>query len=204
VRVAWDDRLGPRYDRVMYLTFSPDGQRLAYSAEQGEIWFMVVNHRDKGECYAHATPVFSPDSKHLAYGVWHGGKWFIVLDGRAGPGVRGGSLNGPLFSPDSQHVGYTVTDEEGTTAVVDGHRMPLPDKGRGSLDAILSPNLEHVACVVKKGDKEFVAFEGQAQPEFNDTWDVTFSPDGGRLAYLGRTAANGLSWWTEGSRRRLT
>jgi roadblock/LC7 domain-containing protein len=65
------------------VVFSPDGNRVAYTARLGKKWFVVVDGVE-GRAYkgiAPPGPTFSPDGKHVAYKAYGGGYWTFVVDG---------------------------------------------------------------------------------------------------------------------------
>ncbi|QXE90559.1 hypothetical protein [Geomonas subterranea] len=71
---------GPRFDKVISPTFTPDGQKVVYRVRHEGKRFMVVSDLD-GKIIRQDPqhemvfpPVFSPDGKLLAYGVKDGGK----------------------------------------------------------------------------------------------------------------------------------
>jgi len=107
-----DNYCGAKYDSTSDGYFSPDSKRLAYSARQGDKWFIVVNEQ-RGSNYdgvrLDGSP-FSPDGNHLAYAARAGKKWFVVVDGQQGPeydAVVEGTL---MFRPGS--VEYVATKDD--------------------------------------------------------------------------------------------
>ncbi|MBU5615181.1 TolB-like translocation protein [Geomonas azotofigens] len=71
---------GPRYDKIIQPTFSPDGRRVVYRARQDGKRFMVVSDLDgkvvrQDPVYEMVfPPAFSADGQLLAYGVKDGAK----------------------------------------------------------------------------------------------------------------------------------
>ena len=79
-----DGKLGPPFDEVRTLKFSPDGKHLAYLAQQGESWFVVCG-KMRGPGYQMADDIrFSPDGRHLLYRAGRENREFIVVDGVEG------------------------------------------------------------------------------------------------------------------------
>lgn len=87
------------------LTISPDGQRAAAAAKEGDKWTMMVDEGLWSDWYDMIwNPVFSPDSKHLACKVeMPGRKRTVVIDGK--PFKESFTYCWePVFSPDSEKV----------------------------------------------------------------------------------------------------
>ena len=79
---------GKEYDGIMEgnPVFSPDSKRVAYAANRGGKWLVVVDGM-AGKEYdgiLAGTPVFSPDGKRVAYAAERGSNWLVVLDGAEG------------------------------------------------------------------------------------------------------------------------
>lgn len=109
------------------LTFSPDGQHLAFAGIRGgkkALWLdgkampMDVNMDD---CRNEQSVVFSPDSRRLACCVKSKDSLHWVVDGKAGPGSKFG-MGFLSFSADSQHHAYSCGQGFGgaIAIVVDG------------------------------------------------------------------------------------
>lgn len=110
------------------LTSSPDGRHLAFAGirdGQKAIWLngkaapsdvAMDDYRNSQHI------VFSPDSQRLAFCVVSKGVMYWVVDGKAGPGGKGGVGFDLSFSPDSKHFAYMAAQAmDGTgSIVVDG------------------------------------------------------------------------------------
>jgi hypothetical protein len=141
--------------------FSLDGKRLAWYADNGQIFVLDRDAKDakpvavvsgKDEV---SLPVFSPDSKHVAYGIAKGpgdkAKWAVAVDGRLlkgeydpmwnrpmeGPSSPGAIIPAPFFSPDGKHVFWV------------GARMR----------SLSTSDMAH-----------FIMIDGQARPEHDQIW----------------------------------
>ncbi len=148
--------MGPTYNHASELTWSPDGSRFAYLGSSPNGFFQVVD----GEEFpaVHDVPEFqwSPDGKRYAFLGQKG----LVVDGKEQPTGKGYSKGTLRWSPDSKHFAYgsqvSVTE---FAPVVDGEAKPF-----------------HLAPFAPMY---------QVQPPITFP-PFSFSPDGSRLAYVGR------------------
>jgi len=90
--VVVDGKTGPLWDGWRAgPVFSPDGQRLAYGADRGELGKdakrarMIVDDQESPAYEMVSLPGFSPDSKHVAYAVRADDKSWVIVDGEDGP-----------------------------------------------------------------------------------------------------------------------
>jgi hypothetical protein len=119
------------------LTFSPDGRRFAYAAEQSmlDIRVFLDGKAQEGRFLQFQTrtarptargAVFSPDGSRVAMAVDR-------INGRAPGGVlvdgtvvaRGQSFSMPAFSPDGKHFAFVAMLNQKWYLVLDGRAMPL-------------------------------------------------------------------------------
>lgn len=133
-------KAGKHYDQIMDLQYSPDSNTLAYVAQNGSNWFVVLNGKEQKNYGYVNNLVFSPDSRHIAYiasdsiveqhdqyQVWNvTSDTFIVNDNQEGKKYtktyadtyyNGHTDTGgqyiPIFSQDSKHLIYSAsTDSE--------------------------------------------------------------------------------------------
>ena len=125
-RVVVGSEEQPEYENILAssIVFSPDGQRLAYVAEEADQQFVIVDGIE-GERYDQVETtsiVFSPDSRRLAYLAVKERGPFAVIDGAAGETydrIMPGSLQ---FSLDSGRVAYAAVEGNEEFVVVDGER----------------------------------------------------------------------------------
>jgi flagellar hook assembly protein FlgD len=66
------------------LTVSPDRRRVAYWAQTGNKWSVVVDGKEEKPYDSAGSPIFSPDSQRVAYRAQMGNKHFVVVDGKEG------------------------------------------------------------------------------------------------------------------------
>ena len=157
----------PRYDDItsgipLFGPFSPNSQRMAYSARLGDKEFALIDGL-KGKAYdAVSLPAFSPDSQHVAYIAKEGGKAFIVIDGEEGKHYNEVSL--PLFSADSQRIAYIAKDADGQFVVVDGREG---ERYELVLTQVFSPDSQHLAFMAKFGLQQFVVIGDVEGPAYS-------------------------------------
>lgn len=187
VLAVLDGREGKRYDNIFAgsLSFSPDSQRLVYSARSSSADFVVLDGKE-GEPYyciaAQSPPLFSPDSRHLAYAACDGAQWFIVSDGKEQK-AYGNIGRGISYSPDSKRIVYTAFTSSGTFVVVDGME--------GSLYSALavrhpfSPDSKRLGYVADLGNSTFAVVDGNELGPYSIGYDgIVFSPDSRHFAYV--------------------
>ncbi len=69
VRVVVDGKPGGSFSRVGRPVFSPDGQRVAYAADDGEKEYVVIDRMKIEVAGRMNDPVFSPDGSKVGYGA---------------------------------------------------------------------------------------------------------------------------------------
>ena len=160
------------------MTFSTDSARFAYCAEGESGKQVVVLDGVAGPEYDVVfRPHFSPNSKSMAYAAvvatdpakgysLMGGmadhksaKVFIVVNGRAGDGYDGISLDTLTFSPDGNHLAYIARRDAKWTLVADGQAgadydevvrsLPAPDGGMDFM-SIKDKTLYRVECMPRQ------------------------------------------------------
>ncbi len=187
--IVTDINVGLEFDEVDRPVFSPDGQRLAYTAKiakKREI--IVLDGKEGPEFEEVGAPRFSPDGKRLAYAARQGKKWFVVADGEPGPQFA--EVSFPCFSPDGRHLAYAAFSQrrEATTPggaetelwvmIVDGKRGPeFEELG----PPVFSPDGQHVAYWGKRttyeGRREALMLDGVKATSFDYVGQPVFSPD---------------------------
>ncbi len=189
------------------LTWSSDGERLAYVAALDRHEWSVVVDSVPGKAHPEIDPkslVFSPDGSRTAYIARKptkeyfrdgpGGKplrrtsrggWTAVVDGVEGPEFHWlGSLT---FSPDSRHVAYAAGPARGSGHVfLDGQELPgseAPKVGR----IVFSPDSRRLAWVTG-GDRRGrrLVIDGAAGSGYGwlSNQSVTFSADSRHTAFV--------------------
>jgi WD40 repeat protein len=126
----------------------------------------------------------SDDYNHLAVLSQKGAKYFVTLDGAPGKEydwIVRGSLG---FSMDSKHFGYVVQQGDDMFVVMDG-------KEGKAYREIAASNITYAPAGAryayyarpKAGGKWVAVVDGQESKEFDQIGNLSFSPDGKRLAF---------------------
>ena len=176
-------RMGPS-------VFSPDSERIAYAARQGDQWHVLVDGRKGPPCDSIQPyhPVFSLDGDHIAYAATRGSEAYVVVDG-----VRRGTFDAvldgfPVFSRDSKRIAYGVRRGKARQVIVQDVENPKAtasglDKPYDEIVAnrfVFSANSERYAYVARslralypragrKGTRPVrVDWSGEVQPGCHD------------------------------------
>jgi WD40 repeat protein len=197
VRVVHNGKPGRSYQEIdaMTLSLSPDGQRAAFAAKDGDKWLMVVDGRERGPFDDKGPPVFSPDSKHVAFEAKTGESWHILADDRKSSSAV--SYYGePVFSGDSSRLlrientkedgmlRFVVSDlsfKKQDERVVQGGAYAVNEDG--TLIAVIQRIDTQQRVLEFRFDKPDTVKEGTAYDEIRD---LVFSRDGALLAYFAR------------------
>lgn len=123
-----DGQRGPTYNCGLVpdtITFSPDGERVAYFANRDGKFYANVDGVEQGPYDGIAEgPTFSADGKHLIYAAQMGTTWTVVRDGK--PGARHTNL-GPesiRLSADGTKLVYAASDNGRWRVITEGKPGP--------------------------------------------------------------------------------
>jgi hypothetical protein len=203
--------------------FSRDGLHLAYGAETGGEFRMIVDGQIVGDLpIAPIEAVFSPDGNRLGFAEMRtpaGGspEFRIVLDGNPGPWFRGmRNAHGAMqFSPDSRRFAYYRIDGEGHSQwIVDGIAQRLANEVRSigwkqlrgigvvedPLIASFSPDSRRFVYFADVLEKGVAVLEDDVPgPLFKAVGVPVFSPDSQHLAYVGQTFSKQITLVVDGT-----
>jgi Tol biopolymer transport system component len=213
--VVVDGVEGPVFDQILHhsFSFSENSKHFIYAARRGREGVVIkdgqeiVNAEDVlspvqtfgatvvGDTFG---PFLSPDGSRFACVFQRSGKWIAVIDGKESPpwdSISDLSLLGPSagFSPDGRHFTYVGEVGKNQFVVID---QKINTNG-WAYSAVFSPDSSHSAFVrnMQKSEREFATcavLDGVAGKPFQgEVKDLTFSPDGRKLAYkVGESGAH--------------
>jgi len=177
------------HEWVVALNFSPDSNRLAYVAGDGQEAVAAVDGQAakfEGILELHfrfpvEAVLFSPDSRRWAHSAWRNGKPLVVIDGEESPPYEDIDFSTMTFSPDSDHFVYAASRDEKWFLVVDGEERHEVDYRID--DVVYSPDSAHLAYVGLSEENSFVVKDGQKGEVFGSVWPPVFSPNSSHMAY---------------------
>ena len=186
-----------------YASVFPNSLTLHWSGTYGytakdksnDEYYIVVNGMESPK-YRHANGdslAFSLDGKH--YGIRasrKNGDDLVVVDGQEYP-VPGFSTETIKLSADGKHWACEVYKNSNYAVILDGKVVGSGYDHITQLGKSLTLSLDgnHLAYGAKKGEKSFVVLDGIEQPIFHEVKNITFSPDGLRMAYVGKRTKDG-------------
>jgi len=91
-----------RFDSISWLTYSPDGQRLAAVGMKNGKYTLIYDGKSLNRfCERVWAPVFSPDSRHIATRIETNGRYSVIVDGHIWDKVYD-KIWDPVFDSDSK------------------------------------------------------------------------------------------------------
>ena len=215
--VMTDGKKGQEYQRVASdVAFTADG-RPVYLATANSKQFIIVGDQEYGpyvgvqsqgpggvinSAAMSAAPVVI-SGNHVAFIAMESGAQganrVVVVDGKP---IKSVSPDGLGFSPDGSHFAYTE-GQGGRSVVVDGARpVPAPvahETGDVPAQFVFSQDGKHLAFASFSGQARAVAVDdGLFATDALASYDITFTPDGKHLVWLGGRSGNRLRVYVDG------
>ena len=191
--------------------WSPDGQRLAFSAGRGVFYVHVTRARGGGvrRLRRGDWPAYSPDGRRIAFTV--GSMLHVMNAGGAQPRrVRSEGASefqqGPVWSPDGRLLAYATVRSESDLeiAVVNGDGSGLRALTRNRVHEFSpawAPNRRRIAFV-RQGAVWLMNADGSRQRRLVAGDSPTWSPTGDQLAFASDRSIHMINA-TGGTPRRL-
>jgi hypothetical protein len=185
-RVIVDGLEGKYYDHVANLTFSSDSKHYAYTANEGEKYFLVLDGEEIGRQYDRVGGfVFTFEGYQAAFIVKKNEKWLTLIDGIEGKPYD--YINMLAFSPDGKRVAYAARESDKYFLVVDGTEGENRYESIGKI--VFSPDSERIAYQVTTKAGFYWVVDGKEGKKYDSVSNLNFSPDGRRFAYYARSGS---------------
>jgi hypothetical protein len=195
---------GPTRDGIYHLNFGPDGATLAYVADRGDRFSVVLDGKEEplpaGDELI-TVPVVRPGGGAAIAGVISNGG-VVLREFLAPRGAREGPyqhVEGPVYAPDGRGHACAVEKDQANLVVVNGHEGPPFDK---VVTPAFTPDGRFVVYRARKDGKRFVVVADargstvrQGAP-FEQVFPVRFTADGKAIAY-GAKDGHRLVWRVE-------
>jgi len=162
------------------ITFSPDKNRMAFIAGDGEKQFAVLDG-EKGPAFDRVDGLrFDATGKRFAYRARSGLEHFIVVNGESKGPYEDVAPGSPLFSPDGKTTAYAAMDADAAWRVyTNGKRGPAVDAVVSRLTFVPGvPEPVYIARKLLRGKYSFGLVSGG---KFGKQYGSIWMGDGGRL-----------------------
>ena len=175
---------GPEHARADGLTFSPDGSRFGYRAQNNDGKVFAVVDGKPGPLFVNVLPdpgiLFSPDGRHAIYtGVNEAGSQVLVKNHE--PVRAFDEIKEVTFSPDSRPLAYAGRSGQDWSVIHNDTENDPYDNINGIL---FSSDSNHLAYMAEKGKRVVVIKDGKEQFSGETAGVPFFSPDGTRFGFL--------------------
>lgn len=204
--VVVDGTPSKEYDNVVIGTvqFSPDSKHIAYAAQDGKKFFIVMDGEASDKLYdgiGQYNLLFSPGGSKLAYVARSGWEWTAIVKDKEGELVGEGYdaiANASLrFSPNGKRLGYAAQREKRWFAVVDDVSAARREQEKEKERQKQKEEVKPLESPGKDEDLQSTLVKPKAAEEESLGYDyvgpVSFSPDSKRYAYAAVRKKKGLS-----------
>jgi hypothetical protein len=190
---------GRLYDKIIYVKFSQDGTRVAYTVKQdGKLLMVIDSVEEEYQNVLENSIAFSVNGKRLVFVAKKDKKWYVIVDENPETQIYDDKSFKLLeFSPDEKRISYAVAKDynSGWNVITDGKEDGL--NYRDIINNRFSPNSQHTAYVgCKKNINWVVVVDGkEGKIEMDKVADFTpvFSPNSKHLVYGGSYFRHTLS-----------
>jgi Tol biopolymer transport system component/DNA-binding winged helix-turn-helix (wHTH) protein len=201
-------------------SFSPDGSKLAFSAQRrGEtlnLWTSDADGRNLTQVTTEGGrfPSWYPDGKQLAFlADRHGQRkfWSIAsVGGNETPLFELEGIENPRMSPDARQVAFNFTNDGiinvATVQMMGGEPKQLTFDRELAGWPCWSPDGQFLALEIQRGDDTHIAIIAskggeltQLTFERGQSWPYSWSPDGDKIVFAGERGGIWNLWWVSRS-----
>lgn len=170
-------------NKALYLIFSPDGERLAATAQIEGKQYNVIDGKPTLSYNETGFVRFSPDSKRWMYWAKKDGREMVVVDGV--PGKAYSSITNIVWSPDSRHYAYEAKDLGQSHVVLDGIEGRQYREIGGSITLFNPIVFSSTGILVYAAQNEagpLIVLDGVEKGPLPEVGVLAWSPDGKRIA----------------------
>jgi hypothetical protein len=181
VMAVIDGRIGPSYDGVSAIQFSPGGGSVGYIARDGEGAHLVVDGSVRGDHETISEFRFSPSGRDVAYLFLDRGEWWVQDHGT----IRGPypTLRGLFYASDDAGPTFVIREREG-----ERERVARGDDYGPWFESVDSPVFdaggERWGYIGQDSTQSVIFLNGAETSREEWATDLTLSDDGSRYAYV--------------------
>jgi len=169
---------GKIYASLDWPVFSPDGQVVAFGAQEETSWFMVVGDKAGAGFERVGRPVFRPDGKEVAYTAERAGVPLLVRGEQIVEGYERASW--PVYSPDGKQFAFVARKGGRSFVVLNGVEQTKADETEWP---VFSPDGKVLAYRVRYETTWSLVVNGEREARFSWVGRPMFSSSGHVLAF---------------------
>jgi len=192
-RLVIHRKKGKLYDKIIYVKFSQDSNRVAYTVKQDTRLLMVTDTIEtEYENVSENTIAYSATGKRLVFVAKKDNRWYVIVDGK--PETQIGNANCfklLQFSPDEKRISYAackhIFEDPGWIIIIDGKEDGL--KYRAIMNNRFSPDNQRTVYIGYKENYTWVVVvdgvEDKIEMDEVLAYTPVFSPNSKHLIYEG-------------------